>query len=182
MKTIPRTAAPLVGALAGAVAAGLLLGGNATATEGDSPGDRFAIREVIDRHQMYIDLRDADGYANLYAKDGHHRSPFGSADGRSEIKAMFIDLAEKGFTKGKRHMAGPAVIEVNGTTATARSWYWVAETEREHAVYATGPSEAEPYTASVPRAAPVAQAARPCPALPRACSTRGLTSAGLLSP
>ncbi|NWF29592.1 nuclear transport factor 2 family protein [Streptomyces sp. PKU-EA00015] len=138
MKTIRRAAAPVIGVLAGAAAVGVFLGGNATATEGDSPNDRFAIREVIDRHQMHIDLRDADGYANLYAKDGSYRSPFGSADGRSEIKAMFIDLAEKGFTKGKRHMTGPAVIEVNGTTATARSWYWVAETEAEHAVYATG--------------------------------------------
>ncbi|MDQ1008760.1 ketosteroid isomerase-like protein [Streptomyces sp. V4I23] len=138
MKIIRRVAAPVIGALAGAAAAGVFLGGNATATESDSPNDRFAIREVIDRHQMSIDLRDADSYANLYAKDGHYRSPFGSADGRSEIKAMFIDLAEKGFTKGKRHMTGPAMIEVNGTTATARSWYWVAETETEHAVYATG--------------------------------------------
>ncbi|MGW7467214.1 nuclear transport factor 2 family protein [Streptomyces xantholiticus] len=138
MKTIRRAAAPVVGVLAGAVATGLLLGGNATATESGSTGDRFAIREVMDRHQMYIDLKDADSYADLYAKDGHYRSPFGSADGRNEIKAMFIDLAEKGFTQGKRHMSGPAMIEVSGTTATARSWYWVAETEAEHAVYATG--------------------------------------------
>ncbi|MER6612345.1 nuclear transport factor 2 family protein [Streptomyces xantholiticus] len=138
MKTIWRAAAPVVGVLAGAVATGLLLGGNATATESGSTGDRFAIREVMDRHQMYIDLKDADSYADLYAKDGHYRSPFGSADGRNEIKAMFIDLAEKGFTQGKRHMSGPAMIEVSGTTATARSWYWVAETEAEHAVYATG--------------------------------------------
>jgi ketosteroid isomerase-like protein len=138
MKTIRRVTAPVIGVLAGAVAAGVLLGGNATATESDSPNDRFAIREVIDRHQMYIDLRDADSYANLYAKDGRYRSPFGSADGRDEIKAMFIDLAEKGFTQGKRHMTGPAMIEVNGATATARSWYWVAETEKAHAVYATG--------------------------------------------
>lgn len=138
MKTSRRAAAPVIGVLAGAAAVGVFLGGNATATESDSPSDRFAIREVIDRHQMYIDLKDADGYANLYTKDARYRSPFGSADSRSEIRAMFIDLAEKGFTKGKRHMTGPAMIEVNGTTATARSWYWVAETEAEHAVYATG--------------------------------------------
>ncbi|MFI5689817.1 nuclear transport factor 2 family protein [Streptomyces sp. NPDC051636] len=138
MKTIRRASGPLIGVLAGAVAAGVLLGGNATATESDTTHDRVAIREVIDRHQMYIDLKDADAYANLYTKDASYRSPFGSADGRSEIKAMFTDLADKGFTKGKRHMTGPAMIEVNGTTATARSWYWVAETEKEHAVYATG--------------------------------------------
>ncbi|MFI2367377.1 nuclear transport factor 2 family protein [Streptomyces sp. NPDC018833] len=138
MKTIRRIAAPATAVLAGVVAAAVLTGGSATATGSDSPNDRFAIREVIDRHQMYIDLRDADGYANLYTEDGRYRSPFGSADGRDEIKAMFIDLAEKGFTKGKRHMSGPAVIEANGATATARSWYWVAETEKEHAVYATG--------------------------------------------
>ncbi|MFI9340068.1 nuclear transport factor 2 family protein [Streptomyces sp. NPDC052773] len=138
MKTIQRAVPPAIGVLVGAAATGLLLGGNAIATESDTAIDRLAIREVIDRHQMYIDLRDADGYANLYTKDASYRSPFGSADGRTQIKAMFIDLAEKGFTKGKRHMTGPAVIEVNGATATARSWYWVAETEKEHAVYATG--------------------------------------------
>ncbi|RVX40987.1 ketosteroid isomerase-like protein [Nonomuraea polychroma] len=138
MNSIRRVLAPVMGVVAGAVAAGVLLGGDATAAQGDNPDDRLAIREVIDHHQMYIDLRDADGYANLYAEDGRYRSPFGSADGRDEIKAMFVDLAAKGFTKGKRHMTGPAMIEVAGTTATARSWYWVAETEKAPAVYATG--------------------------------------------
>jgi hypothetical protein len=71
-------------------------------------------------------------------EDGRYESPFTSATGRAEIRKMFIDLRDQGFTAGKRHMTGPAMIDVNGTRATARSWYWVAETEQAPAVYATG--------------------------------------------
>jgi ketosteroid isomerase-like protein len=104
----------------------------------DVTADVIQITEVLNRHQMYIDLRDADGYADLYAEDGRYESPFTSATGRAEIREMFIDLRDQGFTAGKRHMTGPAMIDVNGTRATARSWYWVAETEQAPAVYATG--------------------------------------------
>ncbi|NKE59981.1 nuclear transport factor 2 family protein [Lentzea sp. PSKA42] len=100
--------------------------------------DRVEINEILNRHQIYIDLKDADGYANLYAEDGRYESPFSSANGRAEIKAMFVRLAEQGFTKGKRHMSGPAMVDIAGNTATATSWYWVAETEQVPTVYATG--------------------------------------------
>lgn len=34
-----------------------------------------------------------------------------------------------GITRGKRHMLGPIQIEVTGDTATAYSYYWIAEVE-----------------------------------------------------
>lgn len=104
----------------------------------DTTADIVQITEVLNRHQVYIDLGNADGYADLYSEDGHYESPFTSATGRAQIRQMFTDLRDQGFTAGKRHMTGPAVIDVDGTRATARSWYWVAETEQAATVYATG--------------------------------------------
>jgi hypothetical protein len=104
----------------------------------DSTADVVQITEVLNRHQIYIDLQDADGYAGLYTEDGRYESPFTSATGQAEIRKMFTDLRDRGFTAGKRHMTGPAMIDVNGTRATARSWYWVAETGQAPAVHATG--------------------------------------------
>src|SRR5436190_13500880 len=38
--------------------------------------DRLEITELLNRHQIYIDLADADGYAGLYAANGVYESPF----------------------------------------------------------------------------------------------------------
>src|SRR5204863_9063692 len=38
--------------------------------------DRLEITERLNRHQVYIDLADADGYAGLYAANGVYDSPF----------------------------------------------------------------------------------------------------------
>lgn len=139
MKTIRKVSVPVVAALAGAVVAGMVTGGSATATEGDSAADRFAIREVVDRSQMYVDLKDPEAFANLFTKDGHYESPFNpGSDGRAEIEAAFKQAIETGFTKGLRHMTGPEMIDVNGNTATATSWYWIARNETEHSVHSTG--------------------------------------------
>jgi hypothetical protein len=37
--------------------------------------DRAEIIELLSRHQIYIDLKDADSYASLYAEDGSYESP-----------------------------------------------------------------------------------------------------------
>jgi uncharacterized protein (TIGR02246 family) len=141
MKSIRKAVAPIAGVIAGVVAGGLLLGGNATATpESDSSDDRFAIREVVDRGQMYIDLKDADAFANLFTEDGRYEAPFitPAAEGRSGIKAALNGLFDGGFTNGVRHFTGPEKIEVNGTSATALSWYWVAEKEAGGGIAQTG--------------------------------------------
>jgi hypothetical protein len=41
--------------------------------------DRLEITELLNRHQIYIDLADAERYAGLYAPDGAYESPFASA-------------------------------------------------------------------------------------------------------
>jgi hypothetical protein len=43
--------------------------------------DRFEITELLHRHQIVIDLQDADAYASLFAADGRYRSPFGASQG-----------------------------------------------------------------------------------------------------
>jgi hypothetical protein len=106
--------------------------------------DRLEITELLNRHQIYIDLRDADGYAGLYAPDGAYESPFASATGRTEIAKMFRQLAASGFTTNKRHFTGPAMIEFAQDQATARSYWWVADYATEHTtVFATGTYEDE---------------------------------------
>jgi hypothetical protein len=100
--------------------------------------DRLAIRELIDQAMILVDLRDYDGYGDLYTPDGRYESPFAQAQGPSEISAMSRRLTESGFTAGKRHFTGPVQIEVDGDHAQARSWFWVAETAGAPGVFATG--------------------------------------------
>jgi hypothetical protein len=106
--------------------------------------DRIEITELLHRHQIYIDLADADGYAELYAPDGAYESPFGSATGRTDIAKMFRNLRASGFTANKRHFTGPIMIDVGQDQATALSYWWVADYAHEHTtVFATGTYEDE---------------------------------------
>lgn len=100
--------------------------------------DRAEIIELLSRHQIYIDLKDADSYASLYAEDGSYESPFGATKGTKAITEMFLGLQTSGFTTGKRHMIGPIMVDIDGNEATALSYYWVAETYAAPGVYATG--------------------------------------------
>jgi hypothetical protein len=63
--------------------------------------DRFEITELLNRHQIYIDLADAEGYAGLYAPNGVYDSPFASATGRTDIAKMFRRLGASGFTASR---------------------------------------------------------------------------------
>jgi hypothetical protein len=47
----------------------------------DQSHDRIEIVELLNRHQIYIDMRDVEGYAGVYAADGRYESPFASARG-----------------------------------------------------------------------------------------------------
>jgi len=101
--------------------------------------DRLEITELLNRHQIYIDLADADGYAGLYAANGLYESPFASATGRSEIAKMFRSLGSSGFTANKRHFTGPSMIEIDHNRATALSYWWVADYAGSHPiVFASG--------------------------------------------
>jgi len=100
--------------------------------------DRFEITELLNRHQIAIDLRDTTAYADLFAPDGEFESPFGTARGTEAIQEMTRGLHEQGFTEGKRHLTGPMTVEVNGDEAQALSYWWVAETREAPGVYSTG--------------------------------------------
>ena len=92
----------------------------------------------MSRHQIFIDLQDAQGYAGLYVTDGRYESPFGSARGTEDILAMFVRLRDSGFTARKRHFNGPVMIDIHGDRATSLSYWWVADTLPVSSVYATG--------------------------------------------
>lgn len=101
--------------------------------------DRLDITELLNRHQIYIDLADAERYAELYAPDGKYESPFASATGRADIAEMFHRLRASGFTTHKRHFTGPPMIDVERDRANALSYWWVADYAGEHPnVFATG--------------------------------------------
>jgi SnoaL-like domain len=52
---------------------------------------------------------------------------------------MFRGLRASGFTASKRHLTGPAMIDVHHDRATALSYWWVADYATDKtAVYATG--------------------------------------------
>jgi len=100
---------------------------------------KLEIIELLNRHQIYIDLKDAERYASVYAPDGRYESPFASAQGTAELVAMSRKLEASGFTKNKRHFNGPMMIDIDGDRATALSYWWVADyTEKQPTVFATG--------------------------------------------
>jgi len=101
--------------------------------------EKLEIIELLNRHQIYIDLKDAERYADVYAPDGRYESPFASAQGTAELVAMSRKLEASGFTKNKRHFNGPMMIDIDGDRATALSYWWVADyTEKQPVVFATG--------------------------------------------
>lgn len=101
--------------------------------------EKLEIIELLNRHQIYIDLKDAERYADIYAPDGRYESAFASAQGTSELAAMSRKLEASGFTENKRHLNGPMMIDIDGNSATAFSYWWVADyTAEQPTVFATG--------------------------------------------
>lgn len=104
--------------------------------------DRIMIRELLDRHQIYIDMADPVKYASLFAPNARYESFFASVQGREEIEAMSRRLHESGFTADRRHYAGPALVEVSGLRATVHS-YWLVLDVAGPGVFASGYYEDE---------------------------------------
>lgn len=63
----------------------------------DRAADIVAIHQVLQAHQIYIDERDPDAYARLYAEQGTYESEFGGGAGFEEIRAMSEHLHAIGF-------------------------------------------------------------------------------------
>jgi hypothetical protein len=123
------------------VTAGFLATRNAAYSDAgkvDTSRDRIEILELLNRHQIYIDLKEPERYGSLFAADGRYESPFASARGRDEIVAMSRGLEASGFTKNNRHYTGPAMIDIDGDKATALSYFWVANYADKTTVLATG--------------------------------------------
>lgn len=100
--------------------------------------DKVAIAELIHRYQLAIDSHDAALWASAFTDDGEYETPFGHAKGTQELIGAISSWHSSGITRGKRHMLGPIQIEVAGETATAYSYYWIAEAEQAPAIVATG--------------------------------------------
>lgn len=100
--------------------------------------DKVAITELIHRYQLYIDSHDAELWASTFTADGVYDSPLGLAHGTAELVQAINGWHSSGATQGKRHMIGPIVIDVDGNTASATSYYWIAEVATTPGVVATG--------------------------------------------
>lgn len=100
--------------------------------------DKIAITELIHRYQLYIDSHDAELWASTFTADGVYDSPMGLARGTAELKEAISGWHSSGATEGKRHMLGLVVIDVDGDTASATSYYWIAEVATTPGVVATG--------------------------------------------
>lgn len=104
----------------------------------DVTSDKVAITELIHRYQLYIDSHDAALWAGTFTADGIYETPFGTSQGTEQLIEAINQWHSSGVTLSKRHMIGPIVIDVDGDTATATSYYWVAEIEAAPQVVATG--------------------------------------------
>jgi ketosteroid isomerase-like protein len=104
----------------------------------DVTADKVAITELIHRYQLYIDRHDAALWASTFTEDGVYETPFGVSQGTEQLIQAINQWHSSGATLSKRHMIGPIVIDVEGDSASASSYYWVAEIEAAPQVVATG--------------------------------------------
>jgi uncharacterized protein (TIGR02246 family) len=111
---------------------------NAPAAAGPSPAaapsletrlrraeDQLAIQRVITDYSKFIDARDFDSYAALFARDGVWQNGTTIRRGAEEIKAMLVGLfgtPAPGFVNaGDYHLTSNIEVDVDGDRATARS-------------------------------------------------------------
>ena len=84
--------------------------------------DRLAIRELIESYSDAVFRKDADAWIANWAEDGVWHLPSLGIDltGRPSIRAAWEQAMSPFATAG--FFAVPGAIEVNGDTATARSY------------------------------------------------------------
>ena len=100
--------------------------------------DRADIRDALERYIWSIDTHEADTFVENFVIDGVYESPFGTATGHPEIRAVIEQWHGSGITAGKRHLSGPAVINVEGDTAHVQASYVILEAAETPGVVASG--------------------------------------------
>jgi SnoaL-like domain len=80
------------------------------------------IRRTLALYPKYVDDRDSDGFASLFAEDGKIHSSSGEFVGPSEIKQFLEDLyATRPPDRQFKHIWSNSVITINGDTAESVS-------------------------------------------------------------
>ena len=118
----------------------LFLTACAPGRDGDSDAaDRAAIIDLQNRYVLAMDYFDADGYAAVFTEDGVLDWARGEVKGRAAIREFMAsgtyDLRKMNFAPAQtpdgrewpstvRHLVTNQVIEINGDTARAIS-YWM---------------------------------------------------------
>jgi hypothetical protein len=100
--------------------------------------DKLEILELLNRYILSIDTHDDAQFADNFHDDATYVSPFGTASGRAQILSTIHQWHAGGITAGKRHMIGAWRIDVDGSTATSSSSYWVLNATDGTTIVASG--------------------------------------------
>jgi SnoaL-like domain len=100
--------------------------------------DKLEILELLNRYILSIDTHDDAQFADNFHDDATYVSPFGTASGREQILSTIHQWHAGGITAGKRHMIGAWRIDVDGSTATSSSSYWVLNATDATTIVASG--------------------------------------------
>ncbi|GLV27122.1 nuclear transport factor 2 family protein [Sphingobium sp. Cam5-1] len=86
--------------------------------------DREAIRDLIARYGPLVDAGNCAGAAALWAEDGVYEvGGFGSYTGRAAIQALLEGESHQSLIHGgAAHVLSPPVIDLDGDSATARTY------------------------------------------------------------
>jgi len=88
--------------------------------------DREEIRTLLLKYGRYLDDRDFENYANLFASNGQWLAGPYSPTGPQEIRAFMLDfISTAPNPEGRRnyHVMTNMMVDVDGDTATAWSHY-----------------------------------------------------------
>ena len=80
------------------------------------------IRRTLALYPKYVDDRDSDGFASLFAENGRIHSSSGEFVGRKEIKQFLEDLyAARPADRQFKHLWSNSVISIDGNSAESVS-------------------------------------------------------------
>lgn len=81
--------------------------------------DELAIHKLIVRYGLAVDTGDATRTAAVFAPDGVYDADVRLMRGRAEIEDMVRGERHQGMVGRCAHQIGPAVVQVDGDSATA---------------------------------------------------------------